>query len=147
MKLMTVRIQTGGLDVKRRAVRQYLRRAAYIDVAEIVVKDVAEHTAQGVGPDGSTYQPYSKDYAKIRKNAGLQTSRVDLRVTGKMIDKTRLVGHQVKPIASAMGRAKGHQLGNPKKNLPARPWLWVSDKAGANVRQTVKKAVVWFFNQ
>ena len=63
------------------------------DVPKIAAKEVkaqiTEFAAEGRNPDGTSFKPYTKPYAKVRIRKGLQTSPVNLRVTGGFLDQIK----------------------------------------------------------
>lgn len=59
-------------------------------VGEIVRRRIVERTERGVDATGAAFRPYSKGYAK-RKNAAGGRSRVDLRVSGAMMNAIDII--------------------------------------------------------
>ena len=60
---------------------------AYTATAEVVMSEIRRKTAQGVDSDNTTFHPYTVAYAKWRKRHGHQTERVDLWITGKLMNE------------------------------------------------------------
>ena len=60
-------------------------REAAPTLAEAIRLDTIERASRGVSYVESSWQPYTERYAKRRKKMGLQTFRVDHRVTGMML--------------------------------------------------------------
>lgn len=46
---------------------------------------ISTRTDEGVGPEGSAFEPYSDAYKKVREKKGRPPARVDLRSTGEML--------------------------------------------------------------
>jgi hypothetical protein len=54
-------------------------------MADVIREDTMERSARGVDPDDAPWPGYSARHAKKRQSLGLQTSRVDHRMSGDML--------------------------------------------------------------
>lgn len=54
-------------------------------VGRLVIERIVERTQRGLDATGQTFRGYSAGYAKRKREAG-GTSRVDLRVSGEMLN-------------------------------------------------------------
>ena len=60
-------------------------------VAQEAVTIIIRRTAQGLDADGNEFAPYSTDYGNKKAMAGRQADRVDLTVTGDLLNKLKLL--------------------------------------------------------
>lgn len=79
-------LDTAELDRLLAEVFRVAKDEAPAIIAEAIRVDTLDRQSRGVGADGTKWHDYTKPYAKVRKKKGLQTSFVDHRVTGKMLD-------------------------------------------------------------
>lgn len=59
--------------------------AAPITVSNEVIRQVRTLSEKGKQPDGSSFAPYTPQYAKVREKKGLQVTPVNLRVTNGLM--------------------------------------------------------------
>ena len=69
------------LENQREAIKEVVNRAIQEERTEILSR-----TQQGKSYDGSNFPKYSDGYAALRAKFGKNTSPVDLRVTGNMLE-------------------------------------------------------------
>ena len=140
--MFTLNIRTDGLRRRRVRVAQYLKQQAYSDVADKVIEGIQQQTAQGLSYTGEAFKPYTAEYARLRRKAGLQTARRDLRRSGALMLFLQLKGHRVVPDRTTKPRAKGQNYGVPSKNVPASPFMGTTPKSRAQARRALRMGFV-----
>ena len=129
---------TGLLPAKR-----MLDRLSRLDTQRLLTQVGGELEAQTrerlsetkTAPDGKPWKPWSRRYAaRAKPNAKL------LERTGKMIDSIAFeVGGDAVTVGSNMVYAATHQFG--RGNIPARPFLGVSDENVEDIGALVMKFI------
>jgi phage virion morphogenesis protein len=98
------------------------------DIGEYLQGSTLDRAALEVSPDGSPWAALSPRYA-TRKNR-LRPGRAILRFDNHMLGDR--FSYQVEPHAVALGtsavQGAAMQFGRPDVNLPARPWLGLSEQ-------------------
>lgn len=102
---------------------------------------IVVRTQRGLDVDGNPFPEYSKQYAKVRRNAGRRTSPVDLTFTGQMLNSiqtrvTRALGKITGEIffssASEAAKARGNQK--------LRSFFGLSDEQVERIKDKMQKA-------
>jgi hypothetical protein len=104
-------------------------------VALEIIDFIANRTKRNKDKDGRKFPNYTKDYAKIK---GTSRSKVDLTLTGEMLDELKLISHRAGSLligydrgSEINGKVEGNRTGsyggspNPDK---ARDFLGLRDK-------------------
>ena len=117
----------------------YAETDVYADAANVVIPDVQRKTSEGVSFAGRAFTPYAPSYAKVRRKKNLQTSRVDLRVTGHLLDNLHLDGDAVVPADKDMKKAEGLNDGNEHNKMQARPFLGADETTAQKIEETIAK--------
>jgi phage virion morphogenesis protein len=125
-----------GLDRMQQALGR-LARAPVDDLLELLGADLETSTRQRIAvqkhaPDGSAWPPWSAAYAEQRPAKGGM-----LELDGQLIDSIEweLEGLTVS-VGSRMVYALTHQLGDDRRNIPARPYLGLSDEDEETLQAT-----------
>ena len=137
-------------------------------VSALAIGAIKRRTGQGLDIDGKPFRPYSQTYRRMLVEGGEDPSKVDLRLTGGMLNsvaelRRRISGRRAtawigpgtgtSPAVSLVnGRAKRLGRRGPAHNLvgawlhfgtakmPARPWLGLTPKDRDSIgRQLTKK--------
>lgn len=79
-----------GIVVRKNFVRlrdiKLVTREDMFQLGGQIINRITARTNMGIGADGQRFAPYSAAYAKQRATNGLGTSRVDLNVSGEMLN-------------------------------------------------------------
>jgi hypothetical protein len=119
------------------AITTYAETDVYVDAANVVIPDVKQKTDEGTSYMGRSFQPYAPSYAKRRRKNNLQTSHVDLRVTGHLLDNLHLEGDMIVPADEDVKKAEGLNFGNAHNKMEARPFLGADEATVQKVEETV----------
>ena len=105
------------------------------EVALEIIDFIANRTKRNKDKDGRKFSNYTKDYAKIK---GTSRNKVDLTLTGEMLDELKLISHRSGSLligydrgSDINGKVEGNRLGsyggspNPSK---ARDFLGLREK-------------------
>ena len=105
------------------------------EVALEIIDFIANRTKRNKDKDGRKFPNYTKDYAKIK---GTSRNKVDLTLTGEMLDELKLISHRSGSLligydrgSDINGKVEGNRLGsyggspNPSK---ARDFLGLREK-------------------
>lgn len=109
------------------------------ELADEIIAHIRKRTESGRDKDGAKFPPYSKSYINSLefKLAGKSKSRVNLRLSGEMVEALDLLSHKKKEIvigfergsvenAKADGNIRG-TYGGDEKPSKARDFLGISD--------------------
>lgn len=131
-----------------------LYQALVDEEAEIQIR-----TRSGQGPDGESFPPYSKGYAKFREKRGRNTSPVDLTFSGHMLnssqvggglsatvnrDGVEIVGELFFNDTTAQDPRSGKQVSardKAKWNDATRPFFALSDEQVDRIVEKLDKAI------
>lgn len=144
-------------ELKRLIERGQDLRPALGEIGEYLVRDMwPKRFAEKRGPDGLPWAPVSEMYAK-RKRAGTaaqakgdarSTSAADLlELTGELMDYPRYQfaeGGNALDFGVNTVWAATHQFGDPRRNIPARPFLYLDEQDQAEARRIF---VAWLFGR
>lgn len=79
--------------------------------AESIAEKMKENTDRGVGFGADEYNStYSKSHARVRRRKGLQVQRVDLRMSRRRIEQTRVTTTKGGAGSSAISFQEGGQI-------------------------------------
>ena len=105
------------------------------EVALEIIDFIANRTKRNKDKDGRKFPNYTKEYAKIK---GTSRNKVDLTLTGEMLDELKLISHRSGSLligydrgSDINGKVEGNRLGsyggspNPSK---ARDFLGLREK-------------------
>lgn len=109
--------------------------AVFNDIGEYLLISHRDRWGQGVSPGGEPWEPLSARYrARKRKNK----DRI-LVLEGDLRDTLRYQADAAR-LAFGTDRIQGatHQFGDPERNIPARPFLGLSEADEAEVRAIVQ---------
>lgn len=119
-------------------------RKKFSDLVSIVVfKDIIDHFDQEQGPDGKWIR-WSDLYRKHLEKIGRGGNKI-LNFSGRL--RGSITPQKGKKKTSSLGvllysnieYAAAHQYGNQKRNLPARPFMWLSGEGMKNLVQQTQK--------
>lgn len=106
-------------------------------IAQEIIDHIVERSREdGLDKNNNKFAPYSKSYKKsLDFKIGGKTSKVDLTLTGEMLDSLKLISHNPDSILigydagdSVNGKAEGNirgTYGQKKKVAPARDFLGI----------------------
>ena len=119
--------------------------------SNIIQQDVKAHFRSETGPNpdkaviskmAKKWEPL-KEITKIRKAQKGTLQRGILHDTGELKKSIKKFHNsQGGGLSSQIKYAREHQIGRPKKNLPARPFFWFSDKAVDKIVSEMTKRIV-----
>ena len=160
---MTVRFEVKGLD-KVKAMLEELKDAAknphnaYDKVGQRMVAMQKRHFIKQEGPDGKPWMPLQpKTIARRRGGRAATTPRRRLGVAGMgrgikiLRDTGGMAGSIVYSIdesgveagvPTTIPYASTHQFGDPKRNIPARPFIYINKKEAQQLLNTFKREVL-----
>ena len=106
------------------------------EVALEIIDFIANRTKRNKDKDGKKFPKYTKEYAKIK---GTSRSKVDLTLTGEMLDELKLISHRSGSLligydrgdSDLNGKVKGNRLGSyggTPKTSKARDFLGIKQK-------------------
>jgi len=93
----------------------------------IMYKDVIDHFRKESSPDGK-WAPLKYRTGRILQDTG----RLKNSITFSSNSKTAIVGTNV-------NYAKQHEIGNPKKHIPQRRFMWLSKTLGDRIEKAFIK--------
>jgi len=102
-----------------------------LKIASIIAwRDVQDHFKNEEGPEGkwAPLRPSTLAFKKRHGYKGILKNEGNLR-NSFMYSSTAVDAY----VGSNLSYLKQHQFGEPKKNLPARPPLWLSEGAKKNI--------------
>ena len=99
----------------------------------------------GTGNKGKQFAKYAPSYKKIRAGKGRQ-GKVNLSFTGNMLSSIAhrgTKGHAVIFFRKAKENLKAHGLhfGNPRHNVPARPFFQLTRNEGRKIKRMISERV------
>jgi hypothetical protein len=98
-----------------------LKPAQRAQLADLVIDHIVERTLKGKDKDGDKFPGYSKAYVQSLafRSAGKSPKRVDLTLSGEMLDELRMLNHAPGKIrigfengTDANAKAEGNILGS-----------------------------------
>ncbi|MDI3259660.1 MAG: phage virion morphogenesis protein [Sinobacteraceae bacterium] len=109
------------------------------DVGEHLLNSTRDRIKRGVTPDGSAFQPLTKEYEarKLRKVGRRPILEYDLHMVGDRF--TYSVDHEGLIIGTDVPYGRAQHYGYAARGLPSRPWLGLSDDDRDEVRRIVGK--------
>lgn len=109
--------------------------AVFNDIGEYLLISHRDRWGQGASPDGEPWEPLSARY-RVRKRKNKDRILV---LEGDLRDTLRYQADAAR-LAFGTDRIQGatHQFGDPDRNIPARPFLGLSEADGAEVRAIVQ---------
>ncbi len=119
---------------------EFLDKAVWESIGEQLKIQTQKRFQQEVDPDGNKWQPLSEKYAK-RKAKKVGTDKGILQFSGNLHN---LLRYQADDYGVKFGSdrkyARAQQFGNPKQNLPARPFLGLSDEDKKAIAEEITEA-------
>jgi hypothetical protein len=124
------------------------------DVGDLLVRRIRTRTEAGQSVDGASFAPYSAGYA-AKKTAALGHSRVDLTVSGRMLNDMQVtaatpLSAEITFISQGGGAAGGTFIQNSRSlgaadkaiyNDPTRHFFGVSDEDEKAITDAVSEAL------
>jgi len=123
--------------------------------------DIQQHFSEERGPEGS-WAPWSPAYARKRmggieeraRKRRTSEGRIIRKAGGKILQDTgdmrnsllpgsgsaRIIDRQTVMLFSNKKYSRTHDVGDPKRNIPARPFMWISEKQKSLMAKSV---VAW----
>ena len=113
--------------------------------ATLLVIDRTRKGRDSTGVKGKAFAKYSKQYAEYRGSKGRKT-RVDLTFTGNLLSS---ITHKAKKSQAAIFwrkpdenlKAHGLHNGNPKHNVPARPFFGLTRDEERKIMRMIAESV------
>lgn len=112
------------------------------DIGEYLLRSTRDRAATEQGPDGEPWPALSPRYAarKARKRPGLPMLTFDGHLLGD-----RLAWQVAAPellVGTSAPQGAALHFGRPEINLPARPWLGISDQDAEEIVQLTQDHLV-----
>ena len=113
--------------------------------ATLLVVDRTRKGRDSTGVKGKAFKKYSKKYAEYRGSKGRKT-RVDLTFTGNLLSS---ITHSAKKSQAVIFFRKSHENlkahglhnGNPKHNVPARPFFGLTRDEERKIMRMIAESV------
>lgn len=160
---MTVRFEVKGLK-KYQAMLEELKQAAlnprtaYDLVGQRMVAQQKRHFIKQEGPDGKAWKELkSKTIARRRGGRAATTPGGRLGVAGigrgvKILQDTGAMRGSIvysvdesgveAGVPTTIPQAATHQFGDPKRNIPARPFIYINKREAQRLLKTFSKEVL-----
>lgn len=109
-------------------------------ISTMMHRDVLRHFGAIEGPEGEQWKPLKENTWKYKIKHGYYNI---LQNTGML--RRRNIPHNTSKsaiVTNDMAYAGTHQYGNPEKNVPARPFLWLSSNALEEIIRYMAKYLV-----
>lgn len=133
-----VQIKISGLKAFQTRLDQLLavdRRELLEGIGALLESSTQDRIASGQGeaPDGSAWPAWSERYAARRRaGASLLYDSSDLERS-----ITFVAGADLLQVGTNLEYGATHQFGDADRNIPARPYLGLSEEDEANIRELV----------
>lgn len=161
---MTVRFEVKGIEIFRRMLEE-LKQAglnphnAYDLVGQRMVAQQKRHFIKQEGPTGTAWKELKRETIARRRGGRAATTaggRLGMAGAGRGVKILRNTGTMYRSITynvDASGVEAGtsdivkdyaatHQHGDPKRNIPARPFIYINKKEALQLLNTFKKEVL-----
>ncbi len=127
------------------AFREFFDRAEHIDINDMlesfsglmVSQTQRRINEEKTAPDGTPWAPWSERYENYRERKGIPNHR-QLILSGDLLNSI-YGSHTAKSVRvqakTVVQYANTHQFGNSDKNIPARPFVGLSDENREELRE------------
>jgi len=106
------------------------------EIAEVLLENTQKRFERGQAPDGTPWAPLSPKYRRSRRKRRSRGADAILVLDDHLRGELHATsGRDWAEVGSSRIYAATHQFGDPRRNIPARPFLGLDDQDLANIHE------------